>query len=50
MQMDRVGEGAPKTPTTDDAIEEDELLDEADEFEEQLAAEMLRTGVIEVWN
>jgi hypothetical protein len=25
------------------------LVDEADEFEDELAAEMLRTGAIEVW-
>jgi hypothetical protein len=28
---------------------EDELVDEADEFEDALAEELLRTGVIEVW-
>lgn len=29
---------------------DDELLDEADDFEEELAVELLRTGAIEVWS
>ena len=39
----------PSGMTSDDDPLTEDLLDEADEFEEQLAAEMLRTGAIEVW-
>jgi len=39
----------PSESTVDqDPLHADELLDEADEFEEDLAAEMVRKGAIEV--
>ena len=32
-----------------DSLPEDDLIDAADEFEDALREELLRTGVIEVW-
>ena len=37
------------TVVASNPLTEVDLMDEADEFEDELAAEMLRTGAIEVW-
>ncbi|MET0859934.1 MAG: hypothetical protein ABW091_02780 [Microbacterium sp.] len=38
-----------RTTANEDLPQADELLDEADAFEEHLIADMLRAGKIEVW-
>ncbi|HWM17546.1 MAG TPA: hypothetical protein VNP97_13265 [Microbacterium sp.] len=40
---------SPSLVDDDDPLRADDLRDDADEFEDELAAEMLRTGAIEVW-
>jgi hypothetical protein len=49
MSADWMAATEPCDTGDEDDPQSQELLDEADEFEEQLAAEMLRTGAIEVW-
>ena len=50
MAIDLIGEPQSSTRAVDDdPLQVQELRDEADEFEDELAAEMLRKGVIEVW-
>ncbi|HEX5859803.1 MAG TPA: hypothetical protein VFY91_16980 [Microbacterium sp.] len=41
-------DGDPARSWTD-VLPEDDLIDAADEFEDALREELLRTGVIEVW-
>ena len=39
----------PKSPPTGPPQRASDLEDQADEFEDELAAEMIRTGAIEQW-
>lgn len=50
MQNEGVEAAGLEGSSGDDTTGQDELFDEADEFEEELAAELIETGVIEVWN
>ena len=54
-EVNAVDDGAAKAKDADlgrswtDSVSEDDLVDSADEFEDALRGELLRTGVIEVW-
>jgi hypothetical protein len=49
MNLDRAMKPYPFRPLGDFDSRQQELRDEADDFEDELAAEMLRTGAIEIW-